>query len=724
MVQNNKVLTVSYGTFSCTLEGFEDSFDTMKAIAEYFRDLAADDRYFGAEPPQPDADMLARIAQREISRQVEARQSDQGIVLRAAEPAPVAAPVAAPVIVPETTEVAQQDVAAEPTEAAPEQPEEDTTAEAAVIAQEKEEAPVAEAAPEADDETLESAAEEIVPEIEESLSDDTEEAIADEHVPEAADETVAAEAPVIDDVEEEIEAEADETEAEAEDYAAAALDDDVSLAAISARVADPAFEPEVVEAEPVEEEPEIVPAADSIAAKLQRIRAVVSRNEQAAAEEADYSEDEHAEDLLTDSAAATEEEVAADASDEDEAPASQEDSILARVDEVLATDAVPQDAEADKGTTDETDEDDTAEDITEDGEDDALFADLDDEDDEDADDELNNILEEVAPRASSERPAIPRIVKVKKADLEAILEQEAEQAEQPTGSLSPEDEADLMRELAEVEAELGETPADAEAADVMAERAEEQTPDTAAQDAAFGDSEQDTAEEAPEAPHAEADDDDLSRLMATADEKLDDPDLSTNRETYSHMRAAVAAAQAERSAGGTVGMHSSDDEYRDDLAQAVRPRRPVASGARSRPRGEDRPAPLKLVAEQRIDTPTTTEQRGPIRPRRVANLVQDEAEAGSQGSFAEFAAENGAVSLPDLLEAAAAYMSFVEGRDQFSRPQLMNKVRQLDNQNFNREDGLRSFGQLLRDGKIKKMDGGRFTASGQIGYRPDSRAAG
>jgi len=770
MVQNNKVLTVSYGTFSCTLEGFDDSFDTMKAIAEYFRDLASDDRYFGAEPPQPDAEMLTRIAQREIDRQVEARTSDGAVHLRATEPPPEVAPQAAVINVP-TTPVA---VKVE----APEQAVEDEAPEQPVEAEV--ELPVVEAASAAAvpvaNELSEAAADEVSQPPLEGPGSLTVEPAAVEVAP------VAEAAPVI------------ETPEPTEQQ-----DDGIDLAAVAAAVA----APEVTELPPVEDiavdeeadaGDDTVPAADSIAAKLQRIRAVVAQ----APRDEEFSEDEHAELFISESAvdiaaamrlddeaeqAAKEEEsqdqeeiaIALDRIDQRQADTSTEttetnvetevqveaDATVEAEDETeaeLIADVEPKievtiEVEPEVEVTAETEVEVEVEATSDDApeveepiaeaadEDDSLFEDLEDgssNQEADASDEDANILAEVAKHTSpvettgeedeTKSPLRARIVRVKRADidralksgeLEEIVDEALEQA--PETSLSDADEADLLRELAAVEAELlasdevAETPEELEETDNL-------------------EAEIDTVEEIAETPAtptsthpvAETLDSDVSRLMAAADEKLEDPESSSSRETYDHLRAAMAAAQADRAAGGSVGSGVRDEAYREDLASVVRPRRPAAAKTSSRrPTPATRPAPLKLVAEQRIDE-APAKPSGPVRPRRIASSQAEEAEfsdKGRVGGFADYATECGAAELHELLEAAASYMSFVEGRDHFSRPQLMNKVKQLDSAEFNREDGLRSFGQLLREGKIEKTSNGQFTVSGQIGFRPGERAA-
>ena len=85
----------------------------------------------------------------------------------------------------------------------------------------------------------------------------------------------------------------------------------------------------------------------------------------------------------------------------------------------------------------------------------------------------------------------------------------------------------------------------------------------------------------------------------------------------------------------------------------------------------------------------------------------------------------GATKLPDLMEAAAAYSAFVEGQTTFSRPEIMKRVARVDPAlNLSREEGLRSFGQLLRQGKLQKLERGQFTISKSTRFNPEQRYAG
>ncbi|NKX73971.1 chemotaxis protein CheA [Rhodobacteraceae bacterium R_SAG3] len=777
MVQNNKVLTVSYGTFSCTLEGFEDSFDTMKAIAEYFRDLAADDRYFGAEPPQPDAEMMARIAQREIARQVEARSSDSGIHLRAAAAAP-AAP--AQVATPDATPAAE--TRAEP-------PLEETATEDADAVEPVTDSPATTA------------------EIADQIAEDRE-AVAET----TNEETDTASDSVLADVSSAL------RETRAEDLAADADETNDIQDDIQADLTDDLMAEDVLDPAPRSED--TVPATDSIAAKLQRIRAVVAKTPNRSEE---FIEDEHADAVSTgennlpeDVATAFEDDLRDDEPFEDEATHEESVSDIldrldltgARVDAPASDDAADAEDESDADTVSETIAQDTLSDESAD-EPEAqaqpvrpqrplkartirvtrnVQATPEDSDGTTAADaaepeapETQNASDATAAAPSAEaeshanaaeekpaaaeapaepirprRPVRGRVIRVKRAHADgSLIDATAEDvtprrepaADAPKAiapaapkesSLSEDEEADLMAELAAVEAEL------------MASSGSQADATPAKEDA----SEEDHAEVAPEAPAAAerparefltssdaSTDGDVSRLMAAADDRLSDEDAASSRETYNQLRAAVAAAQADTGESDDARREARTRAFREDLAHVVRPSRGGSDDGAARGAGQARPAPLKLVAEQRID-PTPEEKPAaaaqaqpsdtPVRPRRVSSVLMgsdedDSAPAARQqdGAFATYATEKGAVELHELLEAAASYMSFVEGRESFSRPQLINKVRMLEGQDdFNREDSLRSFGMLLREGKLKKASNGRFSVSSQIGFRPGNRAAG
>lgn len=736
MMSNNKILTVSYGTFSCTLEGFDDSFGTMKAIAEYFRDLASDDRYFGAEPPQPDAEMLARIAQKEVSRRVQAREQEGKIVLSALEDGRAAAATSPP---------AQQAAPATQPQPTP--------------------APAPEAAPEAASEPQQQA-----PAAPEPEAQPAPQPAAMAKAAAAPEDAVAASTPLTE------AAKPQPAEAEADIVPGRPVEEVQAFFAQADSVETDFDEDEEAEMASAPQ----APAADSIAAKLQRIRTVVAQHHET---EEDDAEETVSESTVTEATAAETAEDEADAPAEDaailaarrdiedalnaddaaEAPEQEDEVELAQFDveeddvaailnrlsqpvaEAVAEAQQQEDAPRIEAAEEEAEADEAAElqNLFEADEDTADVA------DEGADTPKVTASEDLSidaeePEQAEASAPRGRIIKVSRAAMDAAEEDTADtatqaddtpaQAEQeaaaaPQGSgLSTEEEDELAKELAALEADMGRddpleivdfgSDEDSAEDDVYEIETEAQVPAGKAEKSG------DAAQVRHVLPELDMDEgSDMSRLLAETDHQMDEPESATRRDAFTHLRAAVAAKKADLALGNKDDDSTLDNAFRNDLAEVVRPRRPAGVTARTE-RPAERPAPLKLVAEQRIDT-DKIRAAGPVRPRRVAAVAEvEEAQAGDGGNgFAEFAAEMGATQLPELLEAAAAYMSFVEGREQFSRPQLMTKVRQGGAPEFTREDGLRSFGQLLRAGKIEKIKGGRFTVSEEIGFRPDRRAA-
>ncbi|MEM9476686.1 MAG: hypothetical protein AAGA71_15430 [Pseudomonadota bacterium] len=669
MVGPSKILTVSYGTFSCTLEGFDDPFSTMKSIAEYFRDLAADDRYFGAEPPTPDAEMLHRIAEQEVQRRVEARVADDGIVLRQLEedaPAPVANTPAAPV-----AEVAPAAVAqADPVEI-----------------------------DETDDGSIAAKLSRIRAVVARSRTDDD------------ADDGFDAPLTTADPFSAPIESAFDDVDAADEIGPIADIDPLPSNVEEAAPQA-PASEDVAPDStgDPSEfEDADITPAPQPVFADASDITNRIiqlKRSDTAkvdpivATDPVDESEDEEFfaaafEDAPEEAPAEIVGEADAEALSDEDMP-QDEDGVAEEetVDEIALTDDLddPIDLEDLKALDGASDEDVVAEDAPEE----ALDSDVEDEPE----------FEEAAPEAVAEDQEPDDAPDADESVLAAV-----------TAAVTAEDEVEPAAE--EVSDTADEVFAAAESDDLDAEAAPAAEGDDADGDIGFEDE-----------PSAEAA---FDRILEETNSKLDETESSRRRSAIAHLKAAVAATKADRLLNLGVEKSAAAEEeqsqYRADLAKVVRPRRPddtKASDARPSPMGEA-PSPLMLVSEQRVDGAAEAVDRKSILPRRVNTktiVQQEDPMADGANSFAEFAQQMGATELPDLLEAAAAYSAFVEGRREFSRPQLMRRVASYEQETFTREAGLRSFGQLLRQGKIQKLKRGQFTITDETRFNPEARVAG